>query len=135
MSIRLDHIGIAVNSLEEGAEFWNLLGLVNQSDLELNEEQGVKIQFLSTGEGDTPKIELLEPTGPETPIGRFISRKGVGVQQLAFQVDDIEEMINHLMNNGIVMIDESPKNGSHGTRIAFVHPKSTGGVLVELVEK
>ena len=135
MGIRLDHIGIAVNDLEQGVKFWELLGLTTSKEVETNEEQGVKILFLSTTEGPSPDIELLEPTGPDTPIGQFISKRGPGIQQLAFEVDDISQIISQLQSNGVEMIDEIPKNGAGGNKIAFVHPKSTGGVLVELVEK
>ena len=135
MGIRLDHIGIAVNGLEQGVKFWELLGLTTSKEVETNEEQGVKILFLSTTEGPSPDIELLEPTGPDTPIGQFISKRGPGIQQLAFEVDDISQIISQLQSNGVEMIDEIPKIGAGGNKIAFVHPKSTGGVLVELVEK
>ena len=135
MGIRLDHIGIAVNDLEQGVKFWELLGLTTSKEVETNEEQGVKILFLSTTEGPAPDIELLEPTGPDTPIGQFISKRGPGIQQLAFEVDDISQIISQLQSNGVEMIDEIPKVGAGANKIAFVHPKSTGGVLVELVEK
>lgn len=135
MGIRLDHIGIAVNDLEQGVKFWELLGLTTSKEVETNEEQGVKILFLSTTEGPAPDIELLEPTGLDTPIGQFISKRGPGIQQLAFEVDDISQIISQLQSNGVEMIDETPKIGADGNKIAFVHPKSTGGVLVELVEK
>jgi methylmalonyl-CoA/ethylmalonyl-CoA epimerase len=133
--IRLDHIGIAVNDLQQGAKFWELLGLLPSTDVEVNEEQGVKILFLSTSQGPAPNIELLEPTGENTPIGQFITKHGPGIQQLAFEVDDMLQMISHLESNGIDMIDKTPKIGAGGNKIAFVHPRSTGGVLVELVEK
>ncbi len=135
MSIRLDHIGIAVNDLEQGVKFWELLGLTTTKEIETNEEQGVKILFLSPSSGQVPSLELLEPTGPDTPIGQFISKRGPGIQQLAFEVDDISQIISRLQSNGVQMIDEIPKIGAGGNKIAFVHPKSTGGVLVELVEK
>jgi methylmalonyl-CoA/ethylmalonyl-CoA epimerase len=133
--IRLDHIGIAVNDLQQGVKFWELLGLLPSTDVEVNEEQGVKILFLSTSQGPAPNIELLEPTGENTPIGQFITKHGPGIQQLAFEVDDMLQMISHLESNGIDMIDKTPKIGAGGNKIAFVHPRSTGGVLVELVEK
>lgn len=133
--IRLDHIGIAVNDLQQGAKFWELLGLLPSSDVEVNEEQGVKILFLSTSQGPAPNIELLEPTGENTPLGQFIAKHGPGIQQLAFEVDDMLQMISHLESNGVDMIDKTPKIGADGNKIAFVHPRSTGGVLVELVEK
>jgi len=133
--IRLDHIGIAVNNLDEGEKFWKLLGLLSDGNDEENHEQGVNIRFLSTEKGDPARIELLSPTSQDTPIGRFIEKRGQGIQQIAFEVEDLQQTIQELINSGIDMIDESPKSGAHGTKIAFVHPKSTGGVLVELLEK
>ena len=134
MDIRLDHIGIAVNSLDEGEKFWRLLGLVPESEDEEVADQGVKTRFIPIAyQAQKPAmIELLEPTGPNTPIGKFISKKGVGVQQICFQVSDINQLIKKLLNSGITMIDEVPRLGSKNCLIAFVHPKSTGGVLVEL---
>ncbi|DAC30342.1 MAG TPA: methylmalonyl-CoA epimerase [Candidatus Poseidoniaceae archaeon] len=134
MDIRLDHIGIAVNSLDEGEKFWRLLGLVPESKDEEVADQGVKTRFIPiANQAQEPAmIELLEPTGPDTPIGKFISKRGVGIQQICFQVTDINLLINKLLDSGITMIDEVPKLGSKNCLIAFVHPKSTGGVLVEL---
>ena len=133
--IRLDHIGIAVNNLDEGEKFWKLLGLLSDGNDEENHEQGVNIRFLSTDKGDPARIELLSPISQDTPIGRFIEKRGQGIQQIAFEVEDLQQTIQELINSGIDMIDDSPKSGAHGTKIAFVHPKSTGGVLVELLEK
>ena len=133
--IRLDHIGIAVNNLDEGEKFWKLLGLLSDGNDEENHEQGVNIRFLSTEKGDPTRIELLSPTSQDTPIGRFIEKRGQGIQQIAFEVEDLQQTIQELINSGIHMIDDSPKSGAHGTKIAFVHPRSTGGVLVELLEK
>lgn len=133
--IRLDHVGIAVNSLDEGVKFWKLLGLVTEGDDEINLEQGVKIRFLSTQQGNPPRLELLSPTTSDTPVGKFIDTRGQGVQQLAFEVNDLQATINELIESGIEMIDKIPNHGADGTKIAFVHPKSTGGVLVELLEK
>ena len=134
MDIRLDHIGIAVNSLDEGEKFWRLLGLVPESKDEEVADQGVKTRFIPiANQAQEPAmIELLEPTGPDTPIGKFISKRGVGIQQICFQVKDINLLISKLLDSGIAMIDEVPKLGSKNCLIAFVHPKSTGGVLVEL---
>lgn len=134
MDIRLDHIGIAVNSLDEGEKFWRLLGLVPESKDEEVADQGVKTRFIPiANQAQKPAmIELLEPTGPDTPIGKFISKRGVGIQQICFQVKDINLLISKLLDSGITMIDEVPKLGSKNCLIAFVHPKSTGGVLVEL---
>jgi methylmalonyl-CoA/ethylmalonyl-CoA epimerase len=80
-------------------------------------------------------IEILEPTGPLTPIGKFLDKRGPGIQQLCLAVDDIEEMIVHLVNNGVRMIDSVPRKGAHNSIIAFVHPKSTGGILIELKQR
>ncbi len=134
MGIRIDHIGIAVNNLDSGSTFWRLLGL-EQGDDELNEEQGVNIRFFGTEHGDdATRIELLSPTGQDTPIGRFLEKYGPGVQQIAFRVDDLESLLSKLKTEGVRLINETPTQGAHGSRIAFVHPSSTGGVLVELLE-
>ena len=136
MKIYLDHIGIACDNLDDSSSFWSLLGLI-QGDDELVEDQGVTTRFFSTSEKDpsTPKIELLKPTGKDTPIGKFLSKRGPGVQQVCFRVEDIESVISLMLENGIQMIDTVPRKGAHGAMIAFVHPKSTGGVLVELAQK
>lgn len=138
--IYIDHIGIATNSLDEGSKFWRLMGLSNNLPDELVEDQGVTTRFFETSKIEpssqsAPMIELLEPTGEDTPIGKFIQKRGIGIQQLCFRVENIEKMISHLIDNGIKMIDVEPRVGSHGALIAFVHPKSTGGVLVELAQK
>ena len=138
--IFIDHIGIATNSLDEGSKFWELLGLSNNLPDDLVEDQGVTTRFFETskpniGDSKVPLIELLEPTSEDTPIGKFIAKRGVGIQQLCFRVQNLELVISHLVDNGIRMIDEKPRKGSHGALIAFVHPKSTGGVLVELTQR
>jgi methylmalonyl-CoA/ethylmalonyl-CoA epimerase len=134
MGIRLDHIGIAVNDLESGSKFWKLLGLSQGTD-DLNEEQGVKIRFFETEHGSKPtKIELLAPTSEDSPIGQFLKKNGVGIQQIAFRVDDLVSLITKLKSEGVRLINEIPTEGAHGSQIAFVHPSSTGGVLVELLE-
>ena len=131
MKIYLDHIGIACESLDQASKFWNLIGLL-QGDDELVEDQGVVTRFFSTSPND-PRTP--EPTGQDTPIGKFLSKRGPGVQQVCFRVENLEEMIQLLIDNGVTMIDAEPRNGAHGALIAFVHPKSTGGVLVELAQK
>lgn len=136
--IHVDHIGIAVDELEQGSHFWRLLGLIENKDDELVEDQGVTSRFFSTSasnEHEHPvQIELLEPTSSDTPIGKFILKRGVGIQQLCFRVGDLEGLIAYLLENEIQMIDEVPRRGAGGKMIAFVHPKSTGGVLVELTQ-
>ena len=134
MGIRVDHIGIAVNDLDSSSEFWRLIGLEQGND-ELNVEQGVNIRFFGSEQGtDATKIELLSPTSTNTPIGRFLEKKGPGVQQIAFRVDNLQELLDKLKSAGVRLINESPTSGAHESQIAFVHPSSTGGVLVELLQ-
>tara|TARA_B100001758_G_C18408358_1_gene613810 strand:+ start:780 stop:1187 length:408 start_codon:yes stop_codon:yes gene_type:complete len=127
----IDHIGIATTSLDESEKLWSILGFTHGGD-QINSEQGVKIRFMQ-GKTST-KIELLEPLGEETPVGKFISKKGPGIQQIAISVSDIEETISSLLSMGVKMVSETPTLGAEGHRIAFVHPSSSGGVLIELVE-
>ena len=131
-NVLVDHIGIATESIEAASGFWELLGFkpVDEHD---NDEQGVRIKMLE-GSGLSSRLELLEPLGPDTPVGRFISKRGVGIQQIAIRVSDIESTISLLMESGVRMIDKHPVRGAPGSMIAFVHPSSAGGVLVELVE-
>ena len=134
--IEIDHIGIATKTLEAGSKFWKIIGLQAQGEDDLVEDQGVTTRFFPLSPSPNgPNIELLEPSGPDTPIGKFLSKRGEGIQQLCLSVDDLEEMIAHLINNGINMIDERPRKGAHDSLIAFVHPRSTGGVLVELKQR
>jgi methylmalonyl-CoA/ethylmalonyl-CoA epimerase len=130
--VSVDHIGIASESIEQASGFWELLGFQQRSEY-VNDEQGVRIMILE-GNISSAKIELLEPLGSNTPIGKFISNRGEGIQQLAVRVNDIESTITQLISSGVRMINEQPVNGASGSIIAFVHPSSTGGVLVELVE-
>ena len=134
MGIRVDHIGIAVNNLDSSSEFWRLIGLEQGND-EINVEQGVNIRFFGSEQGtDATKIELLSPTSTNTPIGRFLEKKGPGVQQIAFRVDNLQELLDKLKSAGVRLINETPTPGAHESQIAFVHPSSTGGVLVELLQ-
>ena len=135
--ITIDHIGIAANTLDEGSRFWKLIGLVAEGEDDRVEDQGVTTRFFPLNEIEHSKtnIEILEPTGPSTPIGKFLEKRGPGIQQLCLAVDDIEEMIAHLVNNGVRMIDSVPRKGAHNSIIAFVHPKSTGGILIELKQR
>ena len=127
----IDHIGIATSSLDESQQLWAILGFT-QGDDQINSEQGVKIRFMH---GNTStRIELLEPLGDDTPVGKFISKNGPGVQQIAVRVADIEETISRLLSAEVKMVSEVPTIGADGHRIAFVHPSSAGGVLIELVE-
>ena len=127
----VNHIGIATESLDDSQIIWDALGFSHSHD-ELLEEQGVKVRYMK-GESLTT-IELLEPLSVESPVGRFISKRGPGIQQIAINVDDIESKILHLKSIGIKMINEVPITGTNGHRIAFIHPSSCQGVLIELVE-
>jgi methylmalonyl-CoA/ethylmalonyl-CoA epimerase len=137
-TIHIDHIGIATSDLESASHFWKLLGLIQGSEDETVIEQGVTTRFFSTSQPDEsveqhpPMVELLQPTSADTPIGKFLAKRGPGIQQLCFRVENLQELIDYLLDNGIQMIDAEPKLGAGGSNIAFVHPKSTGGVLVEL---
>ena len=128
----INHIGIATRSLDEAEAVWSSFGFVPSRD-DLILEQGVRIRYL-VGSGGT-KIELLEPLNEDSPVGRFITNNGEGVQQVAVDVDDIELSINHLKSLGFRLINDRPLVGSEGHRIAFVHPSTCGGVLIELVER
>ena len=135
--ITIDHVGIAAITLDQGSRFWELLGLVSSGDDEVVEDQGVITRFfpLASINNDTTNIEILQATGENTPIGRFLAKRGPGIQQLCLAVDDLESMIEHLLKNQIMMIDSTPRKGAHDSLIAFVHPKSTGGILVELKQR
>ena len=136
MKIYLDHIGIACDDFDSGTKFWNLLGLAQGSD-EIVAKQGVITRFFSTSENadKAPMVELLKPTEKNTPIGKFLAKRGPGVQQICFRVENIIDVIKTLKKNGIQMVNDIPEIGANGAKIAFVHPKSTGGVLVELAQK
>lgn len=129
---KLDHIGIAVEKLDDSLAIWEgTLGLVLHGTEEVV-EQKVRTAFLPLGESE---IELLESTDPEGPIAKFIAAKGQGIQHLAFRVDSIEAALEELKAKGVRLIDEKPRYGAGGAKIAFLHPKSTGGVLIELCER
>ena len=129
---KIDHIGIAVKDLEKAMEFYrDQIGLEFKGT-EVVEEQKVKVAFFPVGES---KIELLESTEPDGPVGKFVEKKGEGVHHLSFRVSNIEEKLQQLKEQGVALIDEKPRYGAGGARIAFLHPKSTGGVLVELCER
>jgi methylmalonyl-CoA/ethylmalonyl-CoA epimerase len=128
----LDHIGIAVKSIEEGGRFFtDVLGL-RLEKLETVTEQKVKTAFFPITDSE---LELLESTEPGGPIAKFIDARGEGVQHIAFRVEDIDEALRELKEKGVRLIDQEPRRGAGGSRIAFIHPKETHGVLVELCEK
>jgi len=130
--LKVDHIGVAVEDLDSTlAIYRDLLGL-ELHGTEVVEEQKVKTAFLPVGDSE---IELLASTDPEGPIGKFIAAKGQGVQHVAFRVENLEAALAELKAKGVRLIDEKPRYGAGGARIAFLHPKSTNGVLVELCER
>lgn len=129
---KIDHIGIAVRSIEKTSELLsNILGLKVAGE-ENVEEQKVKVAFLPLGDSE---LELLESTSPEGPIARFIEKKGEGIQHIAFRVDNIEKALEKLKKGGVRLIDEKPRYGAGGAKIAFLHPKGTNGILIELCER
>ena len=129
----IDHVGIAVPDLREAIAFYELAFGVHSVHEEINEEQGVHEAMLAVGDGET-RIQLLAPLTPESTIATFIGRSGPGLQQLAFRVADVEAVSATLRERGLRLLYDTPKRGTAGSRVNFVHPKDTGGVLVELVE-
>ena len=129
---KIDHLGIAVDSIEKGKNFWiDIMGLGFEGT-ETVESQKVTTAFLPIGESE---VELLESTAPDGPIAKYIEKKGTGVQHIAFRVENIEDALKELKEKGIKLIDEKPRRGAGGAMIAFLHPKATNGVLVELCER
>jgi methylmalonyl-CoA/ethylmalonyl-CoA epimerase len=130
--LKIDHLGIAVNSIDEGKNFWSeVLGLSFEGT-ETVAEQKVTTAFFPVGESE---VELLESTAPDGPIAKYMEKKGAGIQHIAFRVADIEAALAELKQKGVRLIDEKPRMGAGGAKIAFLHPKATGGVLVELCER
>jgi methylmalonyl-CoA/ethylmalonyl-CoA epimerase len=132
---RIDHVGIAVADLDEAIAFWERVFGMRCVHVETNEEQGVREAMLAVGpttEGGC--VQLLAPLTPDSPIARFLERSGPGVQQVAYTVDDIDAACAALRARGVRLLYETPRRGTAGSRINFVHPKDAGGVLVELVE-
>lgn len=129
---KVDHIGIAVSNLDDALKFYEEILGMNLHGTEVIEEQRVKVAFLPIGDTE---IELLESTDAEGPIAKFIEKKGQGMQHIAYRVDDIEKELEELKGKGVRLIDEKPRYGAGGAKIAFLHPKSTNGVLVELCQR
>ena len=127
----LAHIGLAVTSVEAASARWKKLGF-RVTGTEMLESMHVKIAFMESG-GST--IELLEPTKVDSPIGRFLAKRGEGIHHVAFHVPDLEAALSAAGAQGLELIDRTPRDGSHGMKIAFLHPRSMGGVLVELCER
>jgi methylmalonyl-CoA/ethylmalonyl-CoA epimerase len=129
--MKLDHIGLATHELEEGLALWrDTLGLKVETTEEI-QEQGVRVAMLPIG--DT-HVELLEPLSPESPVGKFLSKRGPGIHHLAVEVQDIHASLADLKKRGARLIDETPRVGARGCLVAFVHPATTNGILLELVQ-
>ena len=128
----IDHIGIAVKSIDESLKFWEDTLGIKCHGVEEVAEQKVKTAFLPVEETE---IELLEGTSEESPVAKFIAAKGEGIHHLAIRVDNLEEALAELKAKGVRLIDEKPRCGAGGAKIAFLHPKATGGILLELSER
>jgi methylmalonyl-CoA/ethylmalonyl-CoA epimerase len=129
--MKIDHLGIATKSIDEALKFWaDSLGLENVHT-ETVEDQKVRVAMLPIGES---RVELLEPTSDDSPISKFLEKRGGGIHHIAVEVDDIESSLEQLRSKGIRLIDEKPRLGAEGCLVAFIHPSSTGGVLLELVQ-
>lgn len=130
--MKINHLGIATKGIEEALKFWSdSLGLENVHT-EVVEDQKVKVAMLPLGES---RIELLEPTSDDSPISKFIEKRGGGIHHIAVEVDDIEQALAKLKEKGMRLIDEEPRIGAEGCLVAFVHPSSANGVLLELVQQ
>ena len=128
----VDHIGIAVNDLEAAVEHYRRTLGLEPAHRETVEEQGVEEVLFRVG---TSYIQLLRALGPDTPVGKFLSKRGEGVHHIGYRVGNVAETIEHLKGEGVPLVDEAPRPGSRGTTVAFVHPKGFAGVLVELVQE
>lgn len=127
----IEHIGIAVSNLESSISFYEKVFGLKCYNIEEVPDQKVRTAFFMVGQ---TKIELLESTDPEGPIGKFIEKKGEGIHHIAFAVGNIREQLNHASESGVKLIDTTPRKGAEGLNIAFLHPKSTSGVLIEVCE-
>jgi methylmalonyl-CoA/ethylmalonyl-CoA epimerase len=128
---RIDHIGVAVEDLDAAIELYNQQFEMSEQHREVVEQQGVEAVMLEVGEGH---VELLKPLSPDTPVGKFLAARGPGLHHVAYQVSDIDSELERVKSLGLELIDETPRIGIRGTRVAFLHPKATGGVLTEIVE-
>ena len=130
--IGIEHIGIAVKNLSEASPFWNHVLQISHSATEDVDEQGVITDIYDTGQG---KVELLQAKYPDTPIAKFLDRRGPGIHHICLQVEDIDEAVQDLKSKGIQLIGNGTSVGAEGYKVVFIHPRSSGGVLVELAEK
>jgi methylmalonyl-CoA epimerase len=133
MFVGVDHIGVAVKNLDEAIDVYqNILGFRLEGIHILNERK-VKVAFFSSG-GET-RIELLEPLGSDSPVAKFLENRGEGIHHIAVKVENIDDVLEDFKRKGVVLVDEKPRMGAENAKIAFVHPKSTKGVLLELIMK
>lgn len=128
---RIYHLGYAVEDIEAASQFYRENFGVMPGDPEVVEEQGIVATMFKVGESS---IELVQPTRPDSPVGKFLAKRGEGIHHVAFEVDDLREALSALRRNGVNLIDEEPRKGAGGMKIAFVHPEGAFGVLTELVE-
>jgi methylmalonyl-CoA/ethylmalonyl-CoA epimerase len=128
---RIDHIGVAVEDLDSAIALYGGRFEMEEAHRETVEEQGVEAVLLDVGEGH---VELLRPLGPDTAVGKFLERKGPGLHHVAYAVGDIDAALESARGAGLQLIDEEPRSGIRGSRVAFLHPRSTDGVLTEIVE-
>lgn len=133
MFTAIDHVGIAVADLDEATEFYRRTFGMTVVHEEVNEEQGVREAMLAVG-GSGSCVQLLAPLRPDSPVGKFLDRKGPGIQQVAYRVDDIDAVCAELRTKGVRLLYDEPKRGTADSKVNFIHPKDAGGVLVELVE-
>ena len=130
--IGIEHIGIAVKNIREASSFWEHVLQIGHSTTEDVDEQGVITDIYDTGQG---KVELLQAKYPDSPVAKFLDRRGPGIHHICLQVEDIDEAIQELKSEGIQLIGNGTSIGAEGYRVVFIHPGSAGGVLVELAEK
>jgi len=128
---RIDHIGVAVEEIEPALELYRDRFELTVAHREIVSDQGVEAVLLDVGENH---VELLAPLGADTPVGRFLAKQGPGLHHVAYQVSDIEATLQKLKQAGLALIDEQPRTGIRGSRVAFMHPRATAGVLTEIVE-
>ena len=131
-TLRIDHIGMAVKSIKKSLNFWENTLNIQCQGIEEVVDQKVKTAFLPL---DNCEVELLEGTSSESPVSKFIERRGEGIHHISLEVEDLESALTELKSREVKLIDESPRYGAGGTKIAFIHPSATGGVLLELMEK
>ena len=128
---KINHIAIAVNNLEEAARFYQTVMGLTLSGVEVVTAQKTRVGFFKIGESN---IELVQPAEPDSPLVKFLETKGQGIHHICLEVEDVEAEVKAFLEKGATMVDQKPRPGAHNTKVAFVHPKSSGGVLIELCE-